>query len=138
MKKYLLILFLFTADVTRLNAQDDDPKENAKIEALKIAFISKKLELTPDEAQKFWPVYNQYFKEMRQALKDRKDDEKGDIIDDEQKVIDIRKKYREQFIKVIGQPRMNRLFHAERDFRRILINRIKNRPGRPGGLPKRG
>jgi hypothetical protein len=135
MKKLLLITFIFLGGLFKLSAQEV-PEENAKIEALKIAFISKKLDLTPDEAQKFWPVYNQYFKEMRQAIKDRKEDD--DEIEKEQKVIDIRKKYREQFIKVIGQPRMNKLFHAERDFRRILINRIKNRPMRPGGPPRKG
>lgn len=135
MKKYLLITLFFLSGFTQLKAQDD-PEENSKIEALKIAFISKKLDLSPDEAQKFWPVYNQYFKEMRQALKDRKEDD--DVLDSDQRILDIRKKYKEQFVRVIGQPRMNRLFHAERDFRRILINRIKNRSMRPGGVPKRG
>ena len=137
MKKYLLIVFLFVAGLPQLKAQND-PEDNSKIEALKIAFISKKLDLNPDEAQKFWPVYNQYFKEMRQLLKDRKGAEDDDVIDQEQKVIDIRKKYKEQFIRVIGQPRMNKLFHAERDFRRILINRIKNRQQNRPGLPRRG
>ena len=135
MKKYLLIAFLFVAVLPQLKAQDN-PEENSKIEALKIAFISKKLDLSPDEAQKFWPVYNQYFKEMRQAIKNHKEDD--DEIEKEQQVIDIRKKYKEQFIKVIGQPRMNKLFHAERDFRRILIDRIKNRQQIRPGLPRRG
>ncbi|RTL57099.1 MAG: hypothetical protein EKK37_13690 [Sphingobacteriales bacterium] len=138
MKKYLLITFLFIAAFTQLKAQQDDPEENAKIEALKIAFISKKLDLSPEEAQRFWPVYNQYFKEMRQLIKDQKESDKDDVLDKEQKVIDLRKRYRDQFIKIVGQQRMNKLFNAERDFRRILINRIKNRPVRPGGVLKRG
>ena len=137
MKKYLLIISFLLSGLTQLQEQDD-PEENSKIEALKIAFISKKLELTPEEAQRFWPVYNQYFKEMRQVLKDRKENENDDVIEKEQKFLDIRKKYRDQFVKIIGQPRMNKLFHAERDFRRVLINRIKNSPNRPGGLPRRG
>lgn len=136
MKKYLLILF-FMAGFTSVKAQDN-PGDNSKIEALKIAFISKKLDLTPEEAQKFWPVYNEYYKEMRLAIKEKKEDDNDDVIDNEQKVIDIRKKYRDQFVKIIGQQRMNRLFNAERDFRRILINRIKNRPIRPGGALNRG
>jgi hypothetical protein len=136
MKKYLLITLFFLSGLTLLKAQDD-PEENSKIEALKIAYISKKLELSPEEAQKFWPVYNQYFKELRQVIKDRKGPD-GDIIEEEQKVIDIRKKYKEQFIRVIGQPRMNKLFHAERDFRKILINRIKNHPQQRPGKLRRG
>jgi hypothetical protein len=136
MKHYLLILIFLMAGLTEGKTQDN-PEENAKIEALKIAFISKKLDLTPEEAQKFWPVYNQYFKEMRQTVKDNQQND--DEIDKDQKVLDIRKKYRDEFVKIIGQPRMNRLFHAERDFRKVLINRIQNRPlNRPGVLPRKG
>ncbi|HET9055909.1 MAG TPA: hypothetical protein VFN30_03575 [Chitinophagaceae bacterium] len=135
MKKYLLITLFLLSGLPWVRAQEN-PEENTKIEALKIAFISKKLELSPEEAQKFWPVYNQYFKEIRQLLKDRKGE--VDIIEEEQKIIDVRKKYRDEFTKVIGQPRMNKLFTAERDFRRILINRIKNHPQQRPGLPRRG
>ena len=58
---YISILFLFIIGCA--SAQTDPPMDNPKmqnIEALKIAFISRQLELTPDEAQVFWPVYNQY------------------------------------------------------------------------------
>ena len=47
-----------------IKAQDPDDTRAEKIQSLKIAFITQKLQLTPDEAQKFWPVYNQYDNEI--------------------------------------------------------------------------
>ncbi len=54
MKKLLLILIL-TLSITAFS-QDKDRYE--RIKALKIAFITERLELTETEAQKFWPIYN--------------------------------------------------------------------------------
>jgi Spy/CpxP family protein refolding chaperone len=51
-----------------------EKKEN--IEAMKIAFITNKLELSPEEAQKFWPVYNQYNEKLKDLRKKRRQDER--------------------------------------------------------------
>jgi len=56
MKKLLLILIL-TLSISSF-AQDKNRKE--RIKALKIAFITERLELTETEAQKFWPIYNAF------------------------------------------------------------------------------
>ena len=113
-------------------AQDQpDPKEQEKIQALEIAFISRKLNLNTEEAQRFWPIYNEYKRDVRQVMIAQKNNSKRDIVDDEQKIIDVRKKYRERFVGVIGQPRMNKFFQAEREFRGVLLNQLKNRPNRP-------
>lgn len=93
-----------------------------KIQALKVAFITQKLHLTPSEAQKFWPVYNQYDNEIMQV---RANNRNGDVIEKEQKVLDIRKKYRSSFEKILGPQRLNDLYNAESDFRKILIQRLK-------------
>ena len=49
------ILLIFSA----LTFGQNNPKLE-KIKALRVAFISTKLELTPDEAQKFWPIFNEF------------------------------------------------------------------------------
>ena len=65
MKKILLIvLFLFGSFFA--SAQDKDGHRE-KIKALKTAYITEGLDLTPQEAQQFWPVYNEY-EEKRRAL----------------------------------------------------------------------
>ena len=113
-------------------AQDQpDPKEQEKIQALEIAFISRKLNLNTEEAQRFWPIYNEYKRDVRQVMIAQKNNNNRDIVDDEQKIIDVRKKYRDRFVGVIGQPRMNKFFQAEREFRGVLLNQLKNRPNRP-------
>ncbi len=138
MKKiYLVIAFAFTSGFAM--AQEDvlSEKKQQNIEALKVAFISKELELTPEEAQKFWPVYNQYSKELNTTLRDEKD-----VLVRDEKVLNLRKSYKDQFTKVLGQDRMNRVFNSEGRFRQLLIkanmrnqnkqNRANNRqvPGR--------
>ena len=113
-------------------AQDQpDPKEQEKIQALEIAFISRKLNLNTEEAQRFWPIYNEYKRDVRQVMIAQKNNSNRDIVDDEQRIIDVRKKYRDRFVGVIGQPRMNKFFQAEREFRGVLLNQLKNRPNRP-------
>ena len=127
---YISILFLFT--VLCASAQTDPPVENQKmqnIEALKIAFISRQLELTPDEAQRFWPVYNQYSNDIHVVVKNDQD-----VLDRDQKILDIRKSYKDQFIRIIGPDRTNSLFEAEGKFRQLLIQAIQRRQAmRQGG-----
>ncbi len=126
MKQILLILVLFLASVSFLKAQDDNRLQRTeKIQALKIAFITQKLELTTDEAQRFWPVYNRYEGEIRQVIMDNK--VSGDALDNEEKVLNVKKKYRLEFTKVIGQPKTNTLFNSEREFRGVLMRQLKNK-----------
>ena len=130
MKQFLLVIILFTGSLTLVKAQDrQEIKEgrSEKIQSLKIAFITQKLELTADEAQKFWPVYNRYETEIRQAYKDSKAGD-GDAIDNEEKALNVKKKYRIEFIKVIGPPKTNILFNSEREFRGVLMRHLKDKP----------
>ena len=120
MKKLVLLLAMFFSGFTVLYAQDENDPRGEKIQALKIAFITQKLNLTTDEAQKFWPVYNQYDQEIRGV-------DRTNVIPADEKLLNIRKKYRPSFEKVIGQQRLNKLFNAERDFRSVLIRRLKDR-----------
>ena len=100
------------------------------IEALKVAFISRELELTPEEAQKFWPIYNEYSKEMKTIVADDQD-----VLDRDEKVLNLRKRYRDQFTKVIGEPRMNRLYNAEGKFRQLLIKSMRNQKAQKSNNP---
>ncbi len=127
MKQFLLVLILFTGSFNFVKAQDKDREgRSEKIQSLKIAFITQKLELTADEAQKFWPVYNSYETEIRQAYKDSKAG--GDAIDNEEKILNVKKKYRTEFIKTLGPPKTTVLFNAEREFRSVLMRHLKDKP----------
>lgn len=136
MKKIYLIAIIFLAlnNVTLAQQQPpiDEKKQQDNIEALKVAFISKELDLTPEEAQKFWPIYNQYAKELNLASKGN-----DDVLDRDEKVLNIRKRYKDQFSKILGQQRINKMYGAEGRFHQLLIKAMRkqrnmqDRPNRP-------
>jgi len=64
MRKLLLILFLCIGSTYICNAQ---AKGNDDINTVKIAYLTNQLNLTPEEAQKFWPIYNRYFSEVKKS-----------------------------------------------------------------------
>ncbi|MEI7803435.1 MAG: hypothetical protein WCI97_12350, partial [Bacteroidota bacterium] len=99
MKKTILVLMLLTS-VTLLKAQpgmgDGDKKE--KIEALKVGYITKQLNLTAEEAKVFWPIYNQYDAEMEVIHKSRKTELLGAKINfDEMSDVDVAKTIDNEF-----------------------------------------
>lgn len=144
-------------------AQEGEPiipeEKLQEIKAQKVAYLTQKMDLTPEESQKFWPVYNQYDKELEalrkerreahKALKDRTDlneAEASKAIDDElagqQKELDLRRKYAAEFKKTVGAQKTMKLFRAERDFNRELLSRLRDRmqdrrDGPGDGKPRR-
>ena len=125
MKKLYLIIF-FAGMTLFANAQQEESieKKQQDIEALKVAFLSRELELTPAEAQKFWPLYNQYAKELKATVR-----EDQDVLDRDEKVLNLRKKYKDPFTNLLGAQRMNKMYNAEGRFRQILIKAIRNQKG---------
>lgn len=125
----LVMALLFSSG---LKAQEQpDPKTEQKIQAMEVGYISQKLNLTSEEAQKFWPIFNEYKKDINLVIRNFKKNPDADMLDRDQKILDIRKRYRDRFTGVIGQPRVHTFFQAEGDFRKALMNRIKNNPQRP-------
>ena len=129
MKKFLLIATLFLTVGTAVLAQDDDgDKKNpgGRVEALKIAFITQKLNLSTEEAQKFWPIYNKYAAEIRKVRVDgRLNNEKE--IDIEEKLLAIRKKYNSEFSKALSAEKVNAFFKAEKEFSTVLQKELMER-----------
>jgi Spy/CpxP family protein refolding chaperone len=133
MKKILLMwMMLFTVAMTAVAQDNSDDKNNGgRLEAMKIAWLTKKLELTPEEAQKFWPIYNQYTKDIqntRKEARERKDDE----IKTQEKLLNIRKKYETEFLKAISKEKVNTFFRAEREFLAEVQKRILERRQQQG------
>ncbi len=86
-----------------------------RLQAYKVAYITKKIDLSPEEAQKFWPVYNKYQEELRSARMAKRQN-KDNEIESEEKMLNIRKKYNTEFGKIISAEKVNGLFKAEKDF----------------------
>ena len=137
MKKIILLLIISAAFITSIEAQDNSgsqqrPKQNkrANIEALKVAFVTSELNLTAEEAQKFWPIHNGYMEELKKIRKENMDNEIGF----EEKALAIRKKSYADFKKVLGSDeRANQVFKSEKAFnnmmrKELMDRRSKNKP----------
>src|SRR5687768_10659356 len=94
------------------------------VEAIKIAYFTRKLNLTPEEAQKFWPVYNQYADELKQLRQQNRD---LDEVDMEEKVVNLRKKYKDDFAKVLPGERVNQFYRVDKEFTMFLRNELQER-----------
>jgi hypothetical protein len=133
MRKFLLILSLLFVSASCIYAQDDtDHDGNEKIRDKMNEYIQKRLNLSDAEAKKFTPVFLNYFKEWRQTIKANRSDK----LVLQQKVVDLRLRYREQFREIIGEQRGNQVFNHQEKFiqelRAINKNRGGDRPLRRG------
>jgi hypothetical protein len=114
------------------------PQPNQQnIEALRVAFLTKQLELTPDEAKKFWPIHDEYEADIKKTMQEVRA-KNGDEIELEEKVLAIRKKYKPDFVKAIGEPKFNKMLRVEREFREMIRKELERRRGnQPQGKPMR-
>ncbi len=139
MKKLLFIL-LFS--VLGLQAQDG---KHEQIKAFKTAYITDKLALTSSEAEKFWPIYNNYdekfralkinerrdiYKKLRDGVDKLTDAEANEMIDKdlslEANELELRKQMTSELRKVISPKKIILLKKAENDFKRELLERYRH------------
>jgi hypothetical protein len=120
-------------------AQSDRSIEE-RIEVQRIAFITQRVNLTPQEAQVFWPIYNEYREKEKQIKNDRSD--RLEIIDMdeadaeiyvnkilalEQQELDLKKQYIEKLKSVISAKKILRFYAAERMFKERLLQAMNQR-----------
>ena len=114
MKKLLLIVFLFMMAGIKLYAQDDDNDNgNERIRDKMNEFIQQRLNLSKSEAEKFSPVFIRYFREWKTTLKTSKDEP---VLMRQQKIVDLRLRYRDQFKGIIGEKRSTEVFDHQKAF----------------------
>jgi len=147
--KYLLIIttLLFSAGITcGQSGTENNYKKNKvsqRIEAQKIAFFTKILDLTPSESEKFWPLYNEYSDKERSLRanfnknkpgKGMSEKEADDVInfyfDNEQQKLSLKKNYYDKFKMILPSTKVVKLHFAENKFKRKLLKKIKNRKKR--------
>ena len=126
MKKYFLIIALFLGFTVAGMSQDDDRKDGGRIEALKIAYLTRKLNLSTEEAQKFWPVYNKYADEIRKVQIEARQNRTTEI-DREEKVLNIRKRFNGEFSKALSVEKVNTFFRVEKELNRFLQKEMMER-----------
>lgn len=146
MKVLINILFLVSIAIPGWS-QDDaisrNPKAQEKIIAARIAFITERLELSPAEAERFWPIYRE-FNNKRQDIRQQFElARKNPAIDQpaeqrdkdlvelgfklKQQELNLEKDYSTKILNVIPAQKLMALKKAEDDFRRLLIQQIQQR-----------
>ncbi|GJM29900.1 MAG: hypothetical protein DHS20C17_25350 [Cyclobacteriaceae bacterium] len=137
MKKLIIILIISLVG-TGVFAQE---QAKEKIESARIGFITERLGLTPDQAERFWPLYNEYrlknqdaankFRQYRAGLNPDAvtDEESKRVVEMElelkQHRLDLEREYSKRMLDVISTQQVASLRKAERDFRGILLRRLQ-------------
>ena len=141
-KLVLIILFLLTIQVF---AQPQRGEKKEQIKALKVGFITTELELTSDEASKFWPIFNAFEDkqfELRQqkmkAFKGRIDSDLDKMSEkeasallaqmetNEDELYQARKKFIASLRGVLPSVKIIKLKKAEDDFNRKLLQQYRD------------
>jgi hypothetical protein len=132
MKKTFHLIVFMLGIAFAVNAQPDDSQGlgfrkqggAGNLAGLKVTFVTKQLSLTPDESQKFWPVYHSYTAEIRKTRQGSKDD----VLAMEENVLNVRKKYRVEFKKILNSDeRVNKALTVERDFMVVVRKELQER-----------
>ncbi len=134
------ILMLSAFCTTQAFAQRRNGEEIQKIQDAKIAIITNRLNLTPEQSKGFWPVYNEFSqkrKTMNQSIRqltggssDARTDDQAmsslkEVQDLKQKQVELEKEYQDRFLSVITAKQLTELHAAERDFNEMLLQRLK-------------
>jgi hypothetical protein len=144
---FLLIMIALAANAQREDTEQEpsqpNPKAQEKINSLRIAYLTDKLGLTPEQAEKFWPIYREFAQkrmeirsELRQAARGidrnnpdpKKQQELVDLsLKVRQRVLDLEKDYSGRLLKVVTAEQMLRLPTAEAEFRGYLNDLLQQR-----------
>jgi hypothetical protein len=146
-KKLLLLLIVFIS----VNSFGQDGslirKKREQIKSLKVAFITEELELTPDEASKFWPLYNSYEEQQKQIKKekikgymDRMDSDSVNKLSEkeaatmlaqmessEEELFQVRRKFVTSLKAVISPIKILKLKKAEENFNKRLLQQYRDK-----------
>lgn len=150
-KKGILLLILMIGVLTFSQAQKTPPAPPApprppagldenRIKSLKIAHLTERLNLSSEEAVKFWPIYNQYEdkklalqKELTKLEVSLDMDEKEanafiqKSIDNAQKLVDLRREQLTELKGILSTQQLAMLQISDRDFGRVVLTEVQGR-----------
>ncbi|MFW5962930.1 MAG: hypothetical protein ACOCRW_00915 [Bacteroidota bacterium] len=131
--------------ISAAGQEDKNQSIREQIQTEKIAFFTEKIGLTMQEAEKFWPVYNEYWdkknkideereKSMNAYLNNpeifsRKEIEElvDNYVDYRMQKAELLKEYHKKFKEVLPVEKVVRVYVADYDFKAYLLNKIKNK-----------
>ena len=148
-----IIIYLALAALTSSNATAQE-QTREKLEAYRIAFFTKKLNLTPQEAEKFWPVYNEFQEKKNQIQMEKvrinRDFNQNELNMTEKEMTDagdkfialdvqganLAQEYHRKFKEILSPVKVLRLYQAENQYRLQLLQELKQNPQMRNNLRK--
>jgi len=113
-----------------------------KLEVVKENFIGRQLKLTPEQSRAFWPLYRQYVQELTairilKRINNSEASTDGTVQIDkelayEAQLVDIRKHYRDEFLKILPPEKVSELYKSEREFNDEMLKQLSERSVRAG------
>ena len=138
MKKLLVISTIW---LSALGVSAQNQAALQKIEAARIALITERLELTPEQAEKFWPIYREYSDKQREVRKEfqelkqnfdpgqASEEESQKILDQgyqiKERLLELDRTYSQRMQQIVSTRQLMNLRKAEEDFRNMLMKRIR-------------
>lgn len=137
-----MLLWGFTAQAqhSKKGSPEEHKARMEKIENAKIAFITEKLSLTAEQAQKFWPVYNEH-KNKRHELKKKvrpfREENLNDLSNEQVKAglesrlayrkqeLELDEAYMDRYLRIISPRQLALLYRSEREFTKLLLERLQ-------------
>jgi hypothetical protein len=141
-RKTVVLIFILILSVPRIHAQNPNQE---RLDAYKIAFFTKRLNLTAREAEVFWPVYNEFQAKKNQIQQERvqlnrKFNQEAATMSDEQltaagdKLIELEVleaelsvAFHQQLKGVLPPVKILRLYQAENQYRQQLLIELQKR-----------
>jgi hypothetical protein len=109
-----------------------------KVQVVKENFIGRQLNLTPEQGEKFWPMYRQYQNELfavRRLKRLNNSDAQANgaeqvrkDLDYQSQIVNINKRYNEEFLKILPPEKVSELLKSEHEFNDELIRKLHEQP----------
>ncbi|EKB50354.1 Spy/CpxP family protein refolding chaperone [Cecembia lonarensis] len=147
MKQLILIITLFSLSLTVFGQRGEQQYDKEKLEAARVAFITNRLDLKPNQAEKFWPLFNQYQEErgkmmeemsaINRAASNETDDAKAKELikkrfNIQEKMLQKERQFMEEIQQAISPSQAVKLGSVNRDFTRQVYRMQQGRERRGG------
>ena len=141
--RLLAVLLISLLPVKQIFAQADADERLDKYRSQKVSFLTERMNLTPEEAQKFWPIYNEYSDKREQVNKEKvklnryiaqfsntiTDKEAAELvakfINLEKQEVQLRDEYNKRFLGIISARKVMMLYQSETQFKAYLIKQLR-------------
>jgi len=146
----MLLIGLSAMSFAQPEYDRDDAPNRGEVRAMRVAFITTQMQLTPEESEKFWPIANQFdakkqelkkpLKEKERALREKGIDNASDEeivammnahINFKAAMLELEKEYQKKYLSVLPAKKVAKFYMSEERFRKHLLRKMKEDGNEP-------